>query len=168
MHFYTFELGEESQDICTIATPLGVYKYKRLPMGICQSPDIAQEVMELVIRDINEFEVYSASTFGGQEWCRCEPREMRMWSIRNRLARILAHPIWIEAVAKESASYFEYASARNRNPIALLNQSVNCYYYRYLLNIASHYNPYTVHHTNRLSTLLQPSSSFKQQRFQTI
>ena len=54
MQYFTFPLDKDNQNLCVISTPFGLYKYKRLPMGIKQSSDIAKEVMENLFRDLDD------------------------------------------------------------------------------------------------------------------
>ena len=47
--FYQIPLDERSRDLTTFITPLGRYRFKRLPMGICVAPEIFQrKMMELL------------------------------------------------------------------------------------------------------------------------
>ena len=58
MQYYTFVLDEPSRNLCTFATPFGLYRYCRLPMGVSKSPDIAMEKMHSVLDDIEGIEFY--------------------------------------------------------------------------------------------------------------
>ena len=58
MCYYTFELDEESQELCTIVTPVGKFCYNCLAMGRICSPHICQELMENIFRDIEDSDVF--------------------------------------------------------------------------------------------------------------
>src|SRR5210317_2092281 len=45
MGYYHITLTPESKQLCTITLPWGKFEYQRLPMGLCNSPDIFQEKM---------------------------------------------------------------------------------------------------------------------------
>ena len=45
MGYYHIELTPDASKLCTVVLPWGKYEYLRLPMGLCNSPDIFQEKM---------------------------------------------------------------------------------------------------------------------------
>jgi hypothetical protein len=45
MGYYHIQLTPNARRLCTIVLPWGKYEYCRLPMGVCNSPDIFQERM---------------------------------------------------------------------------------------------------------------------------
>ena len=50
MGYYHILLDPDARKYCTIVLPWGKYEYLRLPMGLCNSPDIFQEKMsELMV-----------------------------------------------------------------------------------------------------------------------
>ena len=58
MGYYTLRLNPDAQRLCTIITPWGKYKYKRLPMGISTAPDIFQNKMSDLMRELEFVRVY--------------------------------------------------------------------------------------------------------------
>ena len=58
MGFYIFEIDASLQKLCVISTPFGLYKYKRLPMGITNSPDFFQSVMHPLFSDLPNVECF--------------------------------------------------------------------------------------------------------------
>jgi hypothetical protein len=52
MGYYHIELSLGAKQLCTIVLPWGKYEYKRLPMGLCNSPDIFQEKMSSLMSDL--------------------------------------------------------------------------------------------------------------------
>eukprot|EP00957_Ditylum_brightwellii_P076977 5850165-Ditylum_brightwellii.AAC.1 len=58
MGYYHIKISPESSVLCTIVLPWGKYKYLKLPMGLCNSPDIFQDKMSEMFADIEEVHVY--------------------------------------------------------------------------------------------------------------
>ena len=58
MGYYHIQLSPDSRKICTIILPWGKYEYQKLPMGLCNSPDIFQEQLSHLFRDIEYVREY--------------------------------------------------------------------------------------------------------------
>lgn len=58
MGYYHIELSPQSKELCTIVLPWGKYEYQRLPMGLCNSPDIFQEKMSILMADLEYVRAY--------------------------------------------------------------------------------------------------------------
>ena len=58
MSYYHIGLIEYSSNLCTIILSWGKYKYKRLPMGVCNFPDIFQEKTNEMFHGIEFIRTY--------------------------------------------------------------------------------------------------------------
>ena len=58
MGYYHIELNPDARKLCTIVMPWGKYEYQRLPMGLCNSPDIFQEHMSELFFDLEYVRAY--------------------------------------------------------------------------------------------------------------
>lgn len=56
--FFHVELDESSRHVTNFFTGKGKYRYRRLPFGLCNAPDIFQEAMEKVIGDCEGVLIY--------------------------------------------------------------------------------------------------------------
>ena len=58
MGYYHIQLNPDARKYCTIVLPWGKYEYLRLPMGICNAPDIFQEKMSELMADLEFVRTY--------------------------------------------------------------------------------------------------------------
>jgi len=58
MGYYHIKLNPDAKKLCTIVLPWGKYEYQRLPMGLCNSPDIFQEKMGGLMADLEYVRAY--------------------------------------------------------------------------------------------------------------
>jgi len=58
MGYYHIELSPISKEMCTIVLPWDKYEYQKLPIGLCNSPDIFQEKMSTLFHDLENVRAY--------------------------------------------------------------------------------------------------------------
>ena len=58
MGYYHIQLHPDSRKLCTIVLPWGKYEYIKLPMGLCNSPDIFQEKMNDLFEGLEYVRAY--------------------------------------------------------------------------------------------------------------
>ena len=58
MGYYHIELSPDAKKLCTIVLPFGKFEYQRLPMGLCNSPDIFQEKMYNLMLELEYVRAY--------------------------------------------------------------------------------------------------------------
>ena len=58
MGYYHVKLTPDSSRLCTIVTEFGKYEYLRIPMGVCNSPDIFQERMSDLMAGLDYVRAY--------------------------------------------------------------------------------------------------------------
>ena len=56
--FTQLEMDEQSQQICTLNTPLGLYRPKRLPYGVASSPALWQQTMDKIFNNMPNIFVF--------------------------------------------------------------------------------------------------------------
>ena len=63
MVYYQILLSKGASNLFTIILPWVKYKYKRLPMGLCNSPDIFQDKINEIFRGIEFIRAYINDLF---------------------------------------------------------------------------------------------------------
>lgn len=58
MGYYHIELSPHSKRLCTIVLPFGKFEYQRMPMGLCNSPDVFQEKMSDLMQGLEFVRAY--------------------------------------------------------------------------------------------------------------
>ena len=58
MGYYHIQLTPNARKLCTIVFPFGKYEYCRLPMGICNAPDIFQEKISELMEGLDFIRAY--------------------------------------------------------------------------------------------------------------
>jgi hypothetical protein len=56
--YYHIELSAQTKKLCTTVLPWGKYEYQQSPMGLCNSLDIFQEKISILMADLEYVRAY--------------------------------------------------------------------------------------------------------------
>ena len=62
MEYYHIELSPGSKQLYIIVLPWGKHEYQKLPMGVCNSPNISQEKISKIFEGFDMVHVLKKST----------------------------------------------------------------------------------------------------------
>ena len=65
--FWQLKLDEESSPLCTFNTPIGRYRFTRLPFGVKCAPEIFQRTMAQMVEDLDGVEVIMDDVIGAED-----------------------------------------------------------------------------------------------------
>ena len=57
-YYFNIELNPESRHLTATITPWGLFQYRRLPMGLCDSAAASQRFISELLNDVPGVEVY--------------------------------------------------------------------------------------------------------------
>ena len=102
MQYYTFDMDEPSRNLCTIATPFGLYRYCRLPMGVSEAPDIATEIMHDICADMEDVEILYGRHWMLQRFLGRTPTAIKTVLQRLQSVGFTINPLKCEWTVKET------------------------------------------------------------------
>lgn len=80
--YYQITLEEKSRNITTITTPIGLFRYKRLPMGLKSSSSIFQKAMENTLAEFDKIIIYQDDILiGGDNQSHLDDRVKRVLEV---------------------------------------------------------------------------------------
>ena len=113
MGYYHIQLDPASKKLCTIVLPWGKYEYNKLPMGLCNSPDIFQEKMSELFYGLDYVRAYIDDLLiiiNGTYEDHLEKLDGVLYKLENAELKINATKSFF---AKEELEYLGYWITRN-------------------------------------------------------
>ncbi|KAK2707033.1 hypothetical protein QYM36_014902 [Artemia franciscana] len=127
------ELDDESKELATINTPLGLYRYKRLPFGISESGAIFQETLDKILSGIPAAHIVDdLRDFG----IRLNPDKCEFFADKVEYFGFVLSAKGIEPNPRKVEAVMNMPRPRNRNELLSFLGMVN-YYRKFIPEMAT-------------------------------